>query len=243
MFRRGLNVGWPKGIIYTWFAVFVAVGFALSWYRFDQLPLLDIPYVGGALRWVGSIGYLCVIFYPAARRAWLEFSLRNRLSRGRCVKCGYDLVGTPMNCPECGRRVPRFLADQLKQGQLPKSRAYPDQRRKRRKRLRRWWWRCLDHPAVYSAILTYLTLNWITTLIGFQNRIGFFVVVAVSAVTLVVAFIRIPGARRRRFAQTRRRDAAHECTECGDIIGTGVRDCEKCGHKVRWHRRLPTKPQ
>ena len=40
--------------------------------------------------------------YPAV--AFIRGPLRRyrRRKRGRCVKCGYDLRGTPERCPECG---------------------------------------------------------------------------------------------------------------------------------------------
>jgi hypothetical protein len=50
-------------------------------------------------------------FFAIAPAAWLrrflrEQRVRNRLWRGQCGSCGYDLHGTTGRCPECGEPAP-----------------------------------------------------------------------------------------------------------------------------------------
>jgi hypothetical protein len=40
-------------------------------------------------------------------RAIPVYEQQERLRKGLCIKCGYDLRGTPERCPECGTIAPR----------------------------------------------------------------------------------------------------------------------------------------
>ena len=39
-------------------------------------------------------------------RAIEAYERRERIRKGLCAECGYDLRGTPDRCPECGAAVP-----------------------------------------------------------------------------------------------------------------------------------------
>jgi Zn ribbon nucleic-acid-binding protein len=38
---------------------------------------------------------------PTPREQWRQ----DRVRRGLCAKCGYDMRATPARCPECGERA------------------------------------------------------------------------------------------------------------------------------------------
>jgi hypothetical protein len=46
------------------------------------------------------------LFFPAARLRRQRI-LRDRIGKGLCVECGYDLRATPDRCPECGTVPPK----------------------------------------------------------------------------------------------------------------------------------------
>jgi hypothetical protein len=63
---------------------------------------LLLPFWSLALLWLSlPVGWLFLY-----RGHWRR---RRRREKGLCVKCGYDLRGTPDRCPECGT-VPRIPA-------------------------------------------------------------------------------------------------------------------------------------
>ncbi len=69
--------------------------------------------------WFGSVRDLRVaywfLFVPpwaiaaciASASIFYQRRRQNRVARGQCVKCGYDLAATPDRCPECGSFVPK----------------------------------------------------------------------------------------------------------------------------------------
>ena len=78
--RYGLAVGWgrtPFGEPGTWFGYASAPAWLV-------VPLLSVVPARAARRWA-----------VRRRRAWA----------GACLRCGYDLRGSPARCPECGLTV------------------------------------------------------------------------------------------------------------------------------------------
>lgn len=66
---------------------------------FDVLPTgLEIALSGALLGWGGT--ELVINFFKLKRRRLVE----QRLANHCCVVCGYDLRGTPKQCPECGTK-------------------------------------------------------------------------------------------------------------------------------------------
>lgn len=63
---------------------------------------------GRPLRWnyfVVGVPFWALCLPPAALAAWGGLAWRRQRRReftGRCLNCGYDLRGSPGNCPECG---------------------------------------------------------------------------------------------------------------------------------------------
>ena len=58
---------------------------------------------------IGGIWLALWLYRAYARRG--QHRRRRLHAAGRCIRCGYDLRGTPTHCPECGAEV----AEQLKQ--------------------------------------------------------------------------------------------------------------------------------
>ena len=89
----------------------------------DALGLIQ-PIVESLQHWGG---YLCFgllllpwillgVYLPSAlRHSWLErkqiksvLVRYNRIKQGACPDCGYDLRGSPHQCPECGHPIPWY---------------------------------------------------------------------------------------------------------------------------------------
>lgn len=67
--------------------------------------IVAVPYAVPALVF-GAIALL-----PLVRRSSRRQLLRDRVRRGLCPTCGYDLRGTPGHCPECGNVVANARTD------------------------------------------------------------------------------------------------------------------------------------
>jgi hypothetical protein len=65
------------------------------------------PFIGVAAQFSIPDAYLTAIFAALpAIRIYRHFRRRYRVLPGHCLKCSYDLRGTPERCPECGTAVP-----------------------------------------------------------------------------------------------------------------------------------------
>ncbi len=56
--------------------------------------------IWGVAHWLG-LGVLCVPVMWIVFRAWRS-RITNRIAKGLCARCGYDLRASPERCPECG---------------------------------------------------------------------------------------------------------------------------------------------
>ena len=60
--------------------------------------------------WIVPYWLLATVFAPPAAAgvvgAWRAIRARRHRAPGLCMRCGYDLRGTPQRCPECGTVAP-----------------------------------------------------------------------------------------------------------------------------------------
>ena len=96
--------GTPYGDGYLGFTFATSQAAVIHGLPDSKLAFAVVPHWAIALPLLGWASWR--VFGPAARR-------QQRLKRGQCVQCGYDLRASTGRCPECGVAMPARAADAL----------------------------------------------------------------------------------------------------------------------------------
>jgi hypothetical protein len=88
---------------------FLGLGYesnAETWTMLSGVPLTRRTTVVWTPLWLVILFSVLPVVPRVARMA----IRRRRIQAGRCISCGYDLRGSPAQCPECGRAGPGRIA-------------------------------------------------------------------------------------------------------------------------------------
>jgi hypothetical protein len=83
----------------VWLPRLVAIFFTGIAFLAPPVLARNLPPPWPMLVMSGLVGALMYVWYRVERPGELR---RERKAKGLCVRCGYDLRGTPQRCPECG---------------------------------------------------------------------------------------------------------------------------------------------
>src|SRR4051794_1311950 len=91
-------MGWRLKFLAAGLLAFLVAPFVIPWRSFRA------PWF--APSWIALGSALALVRISDLLRGWRRARRRRLIEHGRCPVCGYDLRGSPDQCPECGTYKP-----------------------------------------------------------------------------------------------------------------------------------------